>query len=94
MPRVARERPLGPVPIRESGGGRFAPGGERRARLAPRVERFDLRSHDRAAAAMRLNLLAVERDLLLLAVDGQFPRVRAFPRGGRPRLRFDQFNPR
>ena len=91
---VVRQRLFGPVAVRERRGGGHAPGGERSAgRLAPRVERVELRRHHRTAATERLDLLAVERDLLLLTVDRQFPRVRAFARRHRPRFGFEQLGP-
>jgi phage repressor protein C with HTH and peptisase S24 domain len=41
----------------------------------------------------RLDLFAVERDLLLLTRDGQLARVRRFARRGGGRLRLDQLDP-
>ena len=73
---------------------RGAPRLERRAgRLAARVERLGL-GHDRRDARLeRARLLAVERDLLLLAVDGELAGVSGFARGRRARFRLDQLDP-
>ena len=62
-------------------------------RLAPGIDDLELRPDDRRPRLERLDLFAVERDLLLLPVDGELARVRRFARGGRSRLGLDELDP-
>ena len=74
--------------------GRGAPCRERRTRrFAPRIEQFELSGHRRRAILHRLNLLAVERNLLLLAVDGQLAGMRRLASRRRARLGLDELDP-
>src|SRR3954471_17975682 len=73
--------------------GRLAPRCERDLRrLAPRLERGQLRGNGRRARLERAHLLAVELELLLLAVDAQLARVRRFARRGRAGVSLDKLD--
>ncbi len=62
-------------------------------RLAPGVERLHLDLDFAGGLRERLDLLPVERDLLLEAADLQLPGVGGFAGGGRVRIRFRQLEP-
>jgi hypothetical protein len=53
---------------------------------------FDLGGDTRGPRVERLDLLAIERDLLFLACDGDLASVRGLTRLGRPCLRLDQLD--
>src|SRR5581483_1170697 len=61
-------------------------------RLATGFERVQLGHHGRRPRVEALNLILVERDLLLLAVDRELARVRRFARRGRARFGFDELD--
>src|SRR5262249_36250928 len=74
-------------------GGGIAPHRQREARrLTARVERCELRGYRRRAGLQRGDLIAIEVELVLLAVDGQLARVRRLPRLSRPRLGLDELD--
>src|SRR5262249_4145265 len=88
-----RERPRGAIAFLVCGRGGLAARREGDPRrFAPRGERLELRADDRGTLVEPEDLLLVERNLLLAAVDRQLPRVRRFARRRRPRLRFDELD--
>src|SRR6185436_1501960 len=86
-----RRRGTIPVAVGVGGGGAARPQSQSR-RFAARVEPLDLGGDARHPRVERLNLLAIERDLLFLARDGDLARVRGLTRLGRPCFRLDQLD--
>ncbi len=73
--------------------GTFTPLRDRGARrLAAGLQGAQLRGHRLRPHAQRVDLLRVERDLLLAAVDVQLARVRRFARGRRTGFRFGELD--
>src|SRR5579872_1808901 len=90
-PLLARERLGGAFAFRGGAVRRPAAVGQLEARrLPPRVERVNLRFERGRRRGERLDLLLVERDLLLQPADRQFARMRGFARRGRPRVGLGQ----
>src|SRR5438094_903423 len=93
-PRCRRIRRRGAFAFLAGLGRRFAARHDRcPGRFAPQFDRLELARHCGGPSIERLHLFAIERDLLLPAVDRQLPRVRRFARGGGARFRFDELDP-
>src|SRR6185436_11113247 len=94
LPRFGGQRRGGAVAFGVRAGGGVAASGEQHLRrFAAGVEPVELRRHRRRPRLERHDLLAVERDLLLLTRHRELARVRGFTRLGRRRLGLDQLDP-
>ena len=91
--RAGREHRRRAVALDVGVGRRHPPRLERgTSRLTSRVERLRLGHDGRDARVVRPRLFLVERDLLLLAIDGELARVGGLARRGGLRLGLDQLD--
>src|SRR6185295_18878925 len=92
-PRFGRQTGCRTVPLgRYLEGGAHARSQGRLGRLAASLQRLKLGRHGGLAAAEDLDLLSIEGNLLLEAVDRHFALVRRFARPRRSRLALDELN--
>jgi len=85
--RLGRQRRRRLIALRRGGGGRLAASRQRCARrFAAHLERLELGLHGVGPRGQRLDLLAIERTLLLLPGDGELAGMRRLARGRGARL--------
>ncbi len=90
---LGRQRAGGAIPLGVGFHCGVAPRRERdTGRLAPGLERLELGGDARRPRVERLDLLAIEGDLLFLPGDGELAGVRGLARLGRARFCFDQLD--